>query len=323
MVKAKLTNATITAFNCSSAALKDIEILGDSMAMQEKALVVDRLKARPASVRNVRPEVMNGGLIVACPHSGRFYPPELVASSVLDPIALRRSEDAFVDLLFQDTPAQGALLLVNEFARAFVDVNRDPAELDPNLILDIANVDSQTISDRVKAGLGVIPRTVGDGLSIYNRSLSLHDAQVRLAEVHLPWHDAIERSLIEVKDINGSVILLDCHSMPNHAAGDIKSDIVLGDRFGVSCAPVIMAHVAGFLKDQGLKVARNNPYAGGYTTRRYGQPSQNQNALQIEINRSLYMVEGALTLRPEFRHVRGIMSDLVHVLVGISKNLKH
>jgi N-formylglutamate amidohydrolase len=325
MVKAKLTSLTIAAFNCSSAALKDMGAWGNVIAMQVEPLVVKEfiaLPIRPDCVRHVRPSAASGGVIVACPHSGRFYPPELAASSVLDPLTLRRSEDAFVDLLFQDAPARGALLLVNEFARAFVDVNREPDELDPKLIFDIASAGPNALSERVRAGLGVIPRTVGDGLSIHNRSLSLHEVQLRLAEVHEPWHTAIEHSLSQVQEINGSVILLDCHSMPNHAAGDPRSDIVLGDRFGASCAPIIMAQAAAFLKDQGLKVARNNPYAGGYTTRRHGHPSYHHHALQIEINRSLYMVEGALTLRPQFNDVRRIMSDLILMLANISKALR-
>lgn len=325
MVKAKLTNCMNTALHCSSAMSKDMEGQGIDMAMQGKPLVLDgmiALPARPHSVRYVKPMAMRGGVIVACPHSGRFYPPELAANSVLDPLALRRSEDAFVDLLFQDAPSQGALLLVNEFARAFVDVNRDPDELDPKLVFDLVSPQTRTISERVKAGLGVIPRTVGDGLSIYNRPLSLHEAQSRLAEVHQPWHGALETSLSQVTQLNGSVILLDCHSMPNHAAGDPRSDIVLGDRFGASCAPKIMVQVAGLLKERGLKVARNNPYAGGYTTRRHGQPFRDHHVLQIEINRSLYMVEGALTVRPQFNKVRGIMSDLIAMLTSVSQALK-
>jgi N-formylglutamate amidohydrolase len=277
---------------------------------------------RPHPARLERPKELKGGVVIACPHSGRFYPPELVEASILDMSTLRRSEDAFVDLLFQDAPRQGAFLLVNEFGRAFVDVNRDPSELDPQLIAGLSVSGQAASSDRVKAGLGVIPRTVGDGVGIYSSVISLCEANARMDEVHRPWHAALEQCLGHLRQSNGAAVLLDCHSMPGHAAGSPPFDVILGDRFGVSCAPVIMNEVAAFFKAKGLKVARNNPYAGGYTTRRHGRTMAHDHALQIEINRSLYMVEGAMTLRPGFASVREVMSDLVRYMVDLSLSLR-
>jgi N-formylglutamate amidohydrolase len=276
---------------------------------------------RAAPVRHLEPLVSRGGLVVACPHSGRFYPPELLSVSILDEFALRRSEDAFVDQLFQDAPNWGARVLVNEFARAFVDVNRSPSELDPKLIHDLEPHEFDAKSERVKAGLGVIPRTVGDGLAIHKNKLSRFDAFARLMEVHVPWHRDIEDNLIELTRTNGAGVLLDCHSMPHKASGDPPCDIVLGDRFGASCAPLIMVEALSFLRSAGLNVARNDPYAGGYSTCRHGQPLRHHHALQIEINRGLYMVEGALTLRPNFDRLRTIMSGLVAHLVEVSERL--
>jgi N-formylglutamate amidohydrolase len=293
-----------------------VQVAGDALS-----LAMELERERPHPVRLERPNVIKGGVVIACPHSGRYYPPELVAESVLSGLALRRSEDAFVDLLFQDAPKYGALLLVNEFGRAFVDVNRDPGELDPLLIAGVSALELQAGSDRVQAGLGVIPRTVGDGVSIYSGQMSRQVARARLTEVHVPWHNALEQCMGQLRQSNGAAVLVDCHSMPSHAARQPTYDVVLGDRFGVSCAPLLMNEAAELLKSKGLRVARNNPYAGGYTTRRYGKTVLRDHALQIEINRSLYMVEGPMTLRPSFAGVREMMSDLVAQMVDISQSL--
>jgi N-formylglutamate amidohydrolase len=276
---------------------------------------------RPFAVHLVEPALGCGCVIVACPHSGRFYPPELIAASNLDPFTLRRSEDAFVDHLFQDAPSHGAYLMTNTFARAFVDVNRSPEELDPELILDMTGHRTAMLTDRVKAGLGVVPRTVGDNLMIYSAPLTWRDIQARLREVHRVWHENLAMCLNSSLVKCGKVLLLDCHSMPNAASGDARYDIVLGDRFAEACSPTIMAEAMSLLQEAGLKVGRNNPFAGGYATRTYGQTRCGQHALQIEVNRSLYMVEGALTLRNGFDQIRALMGKLVARLVEVTDRM--
>jgi N-formylglutamate amidohydrolase len=169
------------------------------------------------------------------------------------------------------------------------------------------------------AGLGVIPRTVGDGVEIYASRLSFAAAQARLNEVYVPWHAAIEGLIEAEKQAVGQSFVLDCHSMPASASGLPENDIVLGDRFGAACAPIYMAEAFSFLRSKGLRVARNNPYAGGYATERYGKPAQNQHSLQIEINRSLYMVEGAMSKRNSFADVAEILSGLVARLVEVAE----
>jgi N-formylglutamate amidohydrolase len=290
-------------------------------ALAHRSFEVDLTAERPQVVRCDMPALAKGGVVVSCPHSGRFYPPELIAASQLDRFSLRRSEDAFVDVLFQDAPTRGAVLLVNEFARAFVDVNRGTDQLDPKVIRDVVTTNSDTKSERVKAGLGVIPRTVGDGIEIYDQPMTYAEAQSRLNEVHCPWHDAIESALFHARQRNGAAILLDCHSMPSNAAGDPLCDVILGDRFGASCAPIIMNEAVAYLRSQGLRVLRNDPYAGGYTTIRHGRPMQHHHVLQIEINRSIYMVEGAMTCRPAFQNIATVMTGMVDILVGLSRGL--
>lgn len=280
----------------------------------------DRRAQRPKAVL-VRPaNAPHSGLVVACPHSGRYYPPELQNISRLDAFTLRRSEDAFVDKLFEGAPAIGADLLVNCYARAFVDVNRDESELDPEVISELG-ISASKLTDRVKAGLGVIPRTVGDGIDIYRAKLDAADVRSRLDEVYTPWHDAIHRHLNAAYDQREVCVLLDCHSMPNAASGEPAVDIVLGDRFGSSCAPILMHEALACLRESGFKVGRNDPYAGGYSTIRHANVVAGRHGLQIEINRSLYMVEGALTPRACFSDITHAMTKFVARLAQVTRTL--
>jgi N-formylglutamate amidohydrolase len=276
---------------------------------------------RPSAVDYLAPAVHLGGVVVACPHSGRYYPPELLTATRLDRFTLRRSEDAFVDQLFGAAPTHGADLLMSVFARAYVDVNRGAEELDPLLIDGLVSTDLGKVSERVKAGLGVIPRTVGDGINIYRQPLDLAQVKQRLDEVHLPWHQALEARMANAVRRNGAALLLDCHSMPGSASGDPPFDVILGDRFGSSCAPIIVNEAMAYLRAAGLKVSRNDPYAGGYSTMRHGRPHERHHALQIEINRSLYMVEGAMVPRSAFAAISDIMCGLVGRLVVLSLDL--
>jgi N-formylglutamate amidohydrolase len=278
-------------------------------------------RSRPNAVTLVSAKGAPTGLIVASPHSGRYYPEEMVAIAQLDRFALRRSEDAFVDLLFAKAPQVGADLMLNNFARAFVDVNRCETELDPLLIDELPFNLSQKLSERVKAGLGVIPRSVGDGVNIYKGPVSLVTARARIDEVYRPWHQAIERQMHIAKTRHGVAVLLDCHSMPDAASGDPRVDIVIGDRFGSSCAPALTNHAISFLRKEGFQVGRNDPFAGGYSTRRHANVQSGFHCLQIEINRSLYMVEGALTQRNGFDAIAASMSGLVSHLAGVTGSL--
>jgi N-formylglutamate amidohydrolase len=277
--------------------------------------------SRPSAVDYKAPAVHLGGVVVACPHSGRYYPPELLTATRLDRFTLRRSEDAFVDQLFGAAPTHGADLLMSVFARAYVDVNRAADELDPVLIDGLVASEQGMVSERVKAGLGVIPRTVGDGINIYRQSLDLTQAKQRVDEVHVPWHQAVDTRMASAVRRNGAALLLDCHSMPGSASGDPPFDVVLGDRFGSSCAPIIVNETLAYLRCAGLSVSRNDPYAGGYSTMRHGRPHERRHALQIEINRSLYMVEGAMQQRSCFAGISDVMCGLVGRLVELSLDL--
>ncbi len=253
-------------------------------------------------------------LIFASPHSGRRYPPELLADARVSLISLRRSEDAYVDELFAGAAVHGACVLSATIARAYVDLNRDPAELDPEMFDERPPKSPQTNSARVQAGLGAIPRISGDGQTIYRRKLALSEADQRINNVHRPYHALLQNLVTETKEHFGCAVLIDCHSMPNNARGAHAPDIVLGDRFGASCHPSVTALAEATLRRLGYRVARNTPFAGGHTTQSYGRPAAQVHALQIEINRGLYLDERTLERTNGYVRVRADMSRLAEAL---------
>ncbi|MGD9967979.1 MAG: N-formylglutamate amidohydrolase [Hyphomonadaceae bacterium] len=253
-------------------------------------------------------------IIFASPHSGRRYPPELLADARVSLISLRRSEDAYVDELFAGAAAHGAAVVSATIARAYIDLNRDPAELDPEMFDQRPPHSPQASSARVQAGLGAIPRISGDGQTIYRRKLSLEDAERRINAVHRPYHALLQNLVAETREQFGCAVLIDCHSMPNNARGAHAPDIVLGDRFGASCHPSVTALAEATLRRLGYRVARNTPFAGGHTTQSYGRPAHGVHALQIEINRALYVDERTLERTNGYVRVRADMSRLADAL---------
>jgi N-formylglutamate amidohydrolase len=236
-------------------------------------------------------------LVFASPHSGDIYPADMMAASRLTCEAIRGSEDAFVDRIIAGAPALGASVIRARLARAYIDLNREPWELDPAMFEDELPEFARGRSARVAAGLGTIARLAGEGRPIYARKLTFAEAKARVDLAHRPYHDALDRLLANARAAHGVAILVDWHSMPAAAArgqrarGGGPCDIVLGDRFGAACSPKLTGLVERELESMGYRVARNAPYAGGYTTEHYGRPSRRTHALQIEINRALYMNE--------------------------------
>jgi N-formylglutamate amidohydrolase len=255
-------------------------------------------------------------LVFASPHSGRRYPADLLAASRVGLVGLRRSEDAFVDELFADAVTHGAVMLSASVARAYVDLNRDPIELDPEMFEDFVPKVSAAATPRVQAGLGAIPRVTGDGQPIYRRRLSASEAERRIGAVHRPYHAMLAGLVADTKAQFGCAVLVDCHSMPSSARGMHSPDIVLGDRFGVSCHPSVTALAETCLRRQGYRVARNAPFAGGHTTQTYGRPNSHVHALQIEINRALYMDERAFERSHGFNRMRADMGRLAETLAA-------
>jgi N-formylglutamate amidohydrolase len=265
--------------------------------------------ATPFEIR--APQALAGPLVVNSPHSGRCYPPSLLEQSRLDERGLRRSEDFLVDHLVGDAPGLGAPLLLAHFPRAYLDVNREPYELDPRMFEGRLPSFANTRSLRVAGGLGTIPRVVGDGQEIYRRRLAVAEALGRIDAIYRPYHLALRGLVQDALRAFGEAVLVDCHSMPSASLGhepSVRPDIVLGDRFGTSCAPQVVDAAEDIFRGLGYVVARNRPYAGGFITEHYGQPSAGVHSLQIEVNRALYMDEAALEANSGCEALKGDMT---------------
>ena len=261
-------------------------------------------------------------LVLASPHSGTEYPANFLAVSRLDPVSLRRSEDSFVDELFGAGPRLGAPLLSARFPRAYVDVNREAYELDPDMFVDALPKFVNAGSPRVRMGLGTIARIVASGEEIYAKKLCFAEARVRIEQLYRPYHRALRGLVEETAALFGGYLLIDCHSMPS--GGDSArersgADIVLGDCHGVSCGPQFVDAARRFLVERGFAVAINAPYAGGFTTGHYGRPSVQRHALQIEVNRALYMNERDYQRKDYFPRLVQDLAELVDHLGRVAQ----
>src|SRR5947208_2826188 len=267
-----------------------------------------------------QPRVRAVPLVLASPHSGNDYPRDLLAASRLDPLTLRRSEDSFVDALFGAAPELGAPLLAARFPRAYLDVNREAWELDPTMFSDALPSFVNARSPRVRMGLGTIARVVASGEEIYARKLYFAEARQRVDELYYPYHQTLRGLVQETEEAFGGCLLIDCHSMPSAASatgGQDAADIVLGDCHGTACAPQIIEAARCFLAERQFAVALNAPYSGGFTTGHYGCPQRRRHALQIEINRGLYMDERSYRRKPGFSRLAAELAELIDRLSQI------
>ncbi len=270
-----------------------------------------------------RPQTHSLPLVLASPHSGADYPADFVAASRLDPLTLRRSEDCFVDEIFAAAPRLGAPLLDARFPRAYVDVNREAYELDPTMFSDGLPGFVNMRSPRVRMGLGTIARVVASGEEIYAGKLTFAEAKRRIDSLYYPYHEALYGLLVETEASFGGYLLIDCHSMPSVASAigpQESADIVLGDCHGAACAPQIVEAARQFLTRCGFAVAINAPYAGGFTTGHYGHPRRARHAVQIEINRSIYMEEGSYRRKPGFPRLARQMGGLIERLGEVAQD---
>jgi len=264
--------------------------------------------------------------IFAAPHSGRYYPPDFQARSALATIDLQRSEDAFVDLLFQDVTTFGGTQLVATHARAYLDLNRATNELDATMFAPRLNTKNLNTSQRVKVGLGLIPRIIAEGVPIYKGLLPAREVEKRLTSVHTPYHHKLSQLLTARRKDFGLAYLIDCHSMPSENNHGRKTrsqsvDIVLGDSWGSACTRDLTSLAEELFIAAGFRVRRNVPYSGGYSTVHYGNPAQNIHALQIEINRAIYMDEASQTRLPEFDPLRETIGNVCKQIIRRSKML--
>ncbi|MGH6866430.1 MAG: N-formylglutamate amidohydrolase [Methyloceanibacter sp.] len=283
---------------------------------RSEAETIERELTPPFSV--ARPDTLKVPLVFNSPHSGRIYPSTFLAASKLDALTLRRSEDTFVEELFGFVTGMGAPLLHAHFPRAYLDLNREPYELDPVLFGDGLPHYANTRSVRVVGGLGTIARIVSESDEIYREPLSVGAALERINRLYTPYHVMLDALLLEAKKEFALAVLIDCHSMPSSPVSDTGSgrpDFVLGDRFGTSCSGELTRLGMSQLKALGYAVALNKPYAGGYITEHYGRPHKSQHVLQIEINRALYMDETKFEKSSGFERLKRDLSTMVQALV--------
>ncbi|MFZ5780903.1 MAG: N-formylglutamate amidohydrolase [Pseudomonadota bacterium] len=268
------------------------------------------------------PQRQSAPVVVASPHSGSTYPAAFLAQTAVPLAALRRAEDAFVDELFAAAPTLGMPLIAARFPRSYVDVNREPYELDPGMFEGPLPRSLNHRTTRVAAGLGMIPRVAASGEPIYRGRVSSEEIEQRLTTCWRPYHTALTVLVEQTHRAFGGVLLIDAHSMPSSASGvgvrdrDHRVDIVLGDNHGEACNPGLVACAERWFVRHGLKVRRNQPYAGGFTTQRYGRPALARHALQIEINRSLYMDEARHLRLPTAGAMERLMAGLLEEMAA-------
>lgn len=284
------------------------------MPLRERQAIADEINP-PFSI--YRPREQTTPLVFCSPHSGRSYPSVLREATNLDELSLRKSEDCYVDELFAGAPDAGAPLIAAHFPRAYLDVNREPFELDPELFDEPLPAFANAQTMRVIGGLGTIPRIVAEAEEIYDAPLSLAVAMVRIEQLYRPFHAALNELLEATRERFGYAVLIDCHSMPSASLtfpATTRPEFILGDRFGSSCDFRVTRTAREAIVDLKYRVQLNRPYAGGFITEHYGRPSENLHALQVEINRGLYLNERTLQRARHFdafqREISSLISNL-------------
>ncbi len=280
---------------------------------------VGRASEPPACAVDL-PDEQTVPFVFNSPHSGRYYPSDFLESTCLDKSEIRRSEDLLVDRLFAPIVKLGAPLVSAVYPRAYLDVNREPYELDPKMFAGRLPTYANVRSLRVAGGLGTIPRVVSDAANIYKGPLPVEEALLRIERIYRPYHDTLRRLLAHTHVSFGLAILIDCHSMPSNVRGGparVRPDFVLGDRFGASCMPELTDCASDTLQRLGYTVCRNKPYAGGFITEHYGRPARGLHALQLEINRGLYMDEYRLEPHRGFERLSTDLVALATALLGL------
>jgi N-formylglutamate amidohydrolase len=268
----------------------------------------------------VEPAEWRAPIIFNSPHSGSAYPNDFLHASRIDLPTLRRSEDSFMDELIADLSGSGFAVVRVHFPRSYVDVNREPYELDPRMFTGRLPSFANTRSMRVAGGLGTIPRVVGDGQEIYRERLLVDDALSRIETLYKPYHRAFRRLISRVHQAFGTVVVVDCHSMPSIGVSrdePRRPDVVIGDRYGTSCAPLLPDMVEETMGRLGYSVGRNKPYAGGFITEHYGNPASGLHAVQLELNRAIYMDERRREKGPRFAQVAADFKLLAEALATV------
>src|SRR5664279_4050763 len=258
----------------------------------------------------VEPAEWRAPIIFNSPHSGSVYPSDFLIASRIDLAALRRSEDSFMDELIEGLSARGFPTVRVNFPRSYVDVNREPYELDPRMFSGRLPSFANTRSMRV----------AGDGQEIYRERISVDDGLARIEALYKPYHRALRRLINKAHQAFGTVIVVDCHSMPSIGVSrdePRRPDMVIGDRYGTSCAGLLADMVEDTMGRLGYSVGRNKPYAGGFITEHYGNPASGLHTIQLELNRAIYMDERRRERGSRFAQVAADFGALAEALAAV------
>jgi N-formylglutamate amidohydrolase len=269
----------------------------------------------PAPFRRLGPARPRSPVVLSVPHAGRSYSDGLLAAARLSRARLESLEDRLVDRLVWRAVEAGAVALIADSPRAEIDLNRDERELDPAMVLPRPAADSTVESPRTRGGLGLIPARIAGSGAIWRQRIAAAEVARRIERIHRPYHEAIEAELQAAKARFGIAVLLDCHSMPPRGAGG-EAAVVLGDRHGGSMAEALVAAAESAALGAGFKVARNAPYAGGHITERHGRPERGLHALQLELDRSLYLAPDLRTTGPGFDRVARLIAAIAQALAA-------
>ena len=246
-------------------------------------------------------------------HSGRNYSDFIKYFSNLSVNDMRKSEDTYIDLIFENKLLNINFLTAN-FPRIFVDLNRSPLELDESMWSGRFNASIFYRSQKVNSGIGVIPKVCFSGKKIYNNLLLFKEARRRLLNYYFPYHRKIRMLIDYIKKNHNKVIILDCHSMSSEIVSE-STDIVISNNQNKSANPLITNILQKVFEAHGYKVSINNPFKGGFITQHYGRPDNHVNVIQIEINKKLYLFEENFNIdMKNFNKLKNCFSDIINYI---------
>jgi N-formylglutamate amidohydrolase len=263
------------------------------------------------------PEIPDAPVIVAVPHAGRAYDEALLASARVRPQVLRRLEDRWADLLVHPLIGRGYCVLVARAPRAMIDLNRHERELDPAMVAGLPRDVQLQSSAKLRGGLGLIPRRLPGAHELWQRPIAWEEVRRRIDTIHRPYHAALAQLMRAARQAHGHAVLVDLHSMPPlppPAAGRRAPGIVLGDRFGRAASARLMTLATDVLAGHGVTAAQNHPYAGDHIVESHGRPAQDCYALQVEIDRSLYLDESLDDPGPGLARMQAAVAALVEAI---------
>jgi len=252
-------------------------------------------------------------IVVSVPHAGRDYPD--LADQLAVPLAkLRPLEDRYADLLIEPIVRRGVTAIVARTPRLWIDLNRSETDLDRAMVSG-GRISATPQSARVRGGLGLIPRSLQGINAIWRAPLAQSDVAARIEHHHRAYHRALASLLTRVRARFGCALLIDLHSMPPLGRADAPS-IVIGDRWGVSAAANLTGCAENMLTRSGFRVALNAPYAGGHILEAHAAPARGIHAIQIEVDRRLYLDRDFDSAGPGLARIQATLAELIDALAS-------